>query len=283
MVVENHKLILEKNSFKVSLPIVDEAFIWDNLNYINKNVHILASGPSINSLNLHTLQNKPVMFVNGSLSLSQSICFSQPVAYVVSDGRFIKHNLDIIITYYQGQCPFYITQTVAKQLAEDAPEFLVRYQDKLYIVFAIDRSLQPSKHLAKRWFNKVHQKLCFTLKLEQFRKSPYYRIHDDIGVSLDIRHGFVEAGTVAFVAMQLAYSLGFNKIHLYGIDLLNSQTPRFYENTQNAAPSKLKAAVTNRIVPSLDWAAQIYQNEGVLVYNHSPVSKDLFHYISYQS
>ena len=97
-----------------------------------------------------------------------------------------------------------------------------------------------------------------------------------IGVSLDIRHGFVEAGTVAFVATQLAYHLRFSEIHLYGIDLINAHEPRFYENVQNSAPSKLTPAIYNRIVPSFDLLASVYQQQGVMVYNHSSVSKDLF-------
>ena len=72
-------------------------------------------------------------------------------------------------------------------------------------------------------------------------------------------------------------------IHLYGIDLINSQQPRFYENKDNAAPTKLDKAITHRIVPSFDWVAHNYQQNGVQIYNHSPISKDLFTFIPYRA
>ena len=120
-------------------------------------------------------------------------------------------------------------------------------------------------------------------RLKHLKHSPYHTINKKIGVSWDIRYGFVEGGTVALVALQLAYSLGFQMIHLYGIDLINSQQPRFYENQDNAAPTKLDKAITHRIVPSFDWVAHNYQQKGVQIYNHSPISKDLFTFIPYRA
>ncbi|MBR7514090.1 hypothetical protein KC219_28420, partial [Mycobacterium tuberculosis] len=50
-------------------------------------------------------------------------------------------------------------------------------------------------------------------RLKHLKHSPYHSINKKIGVSWDIRYGFVEGGTVALVALQLAYSLGFQMIH----------------------------------------------------------------------
>ena len=98
----------------------------------------------------------------------------------------------------------------------------------------------------------------------------------NIGVSLNITHGFVEAGTVAYVATQLAFSRHAATIHLYGIDLLNSEQPRFYENKNNSAPSMLSKVMSERIVPSFNLLSRTYKSHGVSVINHSPVSKTLF-------
>ena len=97
-----------------------------------------------------------------------------------------------------------------------------------------------------------------------------------IGVSLNITCGFVEAGTVAYVATQLAFSRHASVINLYGIDLLNSHQPRFYENDDNSAPSKLAQTMTDRIVPSFNLLVNVYKQHGVVVINHSPISKALF-------
>ncbi len=97
-----------------------------------------------------------------------------------------------------------------------------------------------------------------------------------IGVSIDVTDGFVEAGTVAYIAAQLAFSRQAGAIHLYGIDLLNSHKPRFYENDNNHAPSKLDKAIRDRIVPSFNLLGRVYKQQGTTVYNHSPISKKLF-------
>ena len=272
--VANNQFKLPNN---ISIAIVDSEF--DNT-YLTlppqKSVNILASGSSIYSANLNKISQQPCIFVNGSIELMGKYDFTHPVAYVITDPRFIRHNLAILQNRYRGQCPLYITQAVLEKLADTDPHLIEQYAQHLRLIYSVERPIrQPSKHFLAKFFRKNNKRL-----LMDFANHPQFVIerHGDttIGVSLDIRHGFVEAGTVAFVATQLAYRLGFSEINLYGIDLINAHEPRFYENSQNSAPSKLAPAIYNRIVPSFDLLASVYQQQGVMVYNHSPVSKDLF-------
>ncbi|MBL7667304.1 hypothetical protein I6I86_05030 [Moraxella osloensis] len=272
--VANNQFKLPNN---ISIAIVDSEF--DNT-YLTlppqKSVNILASGSSIHSANLNKISQQPCIFVNGSIELMETYDFQQPVAYVITDPRFIRHNLAILQNRYHGQCPLYITQAVLEKLADTDRNLIKKYVQHLRLIYSVERPIrQPSKHFLAKFFRKNNKRL-----LMDFANHPEFVIegHGDttIGVSLDISHGFVEAGTVAFVATQLAYRLGFSEIHLYGIDLINAHEPRFYENVQNSAPSKLAPAIYNRIVPSFDLLASVYQQQGVMVYNHSPVSKDLF-------
>lgn len=272
--VANNQFKLPNN---ISIAIVDSEF--DNT-YLTlppqKSVNILASGSSIHSANLNKISQQPCIFVNGSIELMETYDFQQPVAYVITDPRFIRHNLAILQNRYRGQCPLYITQAVLEKLADTDPHLIEQYAQHLRLIYSVERPIrQPSKHFLAKFFRKNNKRL-----LMDFANHPQFVIerHGDttIGVSLDIRHGFVEAGTVAFVATQLAYRLGFSEINLYGIDLINAHEPRFYENVQNSAPSKLTPAIYNRIVPSFDLLAKVYQQQGVMVYNHSSVSKDLF-------
>ena len=277
--VANNQFKLPNN---ISIAIVDSEF--DNTNLTlppQKSVNILASGSSIHSANLNKISQQPCIFVNGSIELMETYDFQQPVAYVITDPRFIRHNLAILQNRYHGQCPLYITQTVLEKLADTDRNLIKKYVQHLRLIYSVERPIrQSSKHFLAKFFRKNNKRL-----LMDFANHPQFVIerHGDttIGVSLDIRHGFVEAGTVAFVATQLAYRLGFSEIHLYGIDLINAHEPRFYENSQNSAPSKLAPAIYNRIVPSFDLLASVYQQHGVMVYNHSPVSKDLFTELSY--
>lgn len=277
---------MANNKFKlisdIRITVIDSEF--DDAHFPlspQQTVNILASGSSIYSANLNKISQQPCIFVNGSIELMGKYDFTHPIAYVITDPRFIRHNLAILQNRYRGQCPLYITQAVLEKLADTDPHLIEQYAQHLRLIYSVERPIrQPSKHFLAKFFRKNNKRL-----LMDFANHPQFVIerHGDttIGVSLDIRHGFVEAGTVAFVATQLAYRLGFSEINLYGIDLINAHEPRFYENSQNSAPSKLAPAIYNRIVPSFDLLASVYQQHGVMVYNHSPVSKDLFTELSY--
>lgn len=273
-------LKLAKKTYQIAIidPAMDFSGVPTTDSLAPTQVNILASGSSINLANLDQISQQPCIFVNGSIELMGQYQFRQPVAYVITDPRFIRHNLAIFQSRYHGECPLYLTQAVLEKLAETDPSTIEKFYQNLYLIYSVERPIaQPSDSFLTRFLLKWQTK---KRPLTDFQNNSNFVIkqHDEnvIGVSLDIRHGFVEAGTVAYVATQLAYSLDFKQIHLYGIDLINASEPRFYENSQNTAPSKLEPAIYNRIVPSFDLLAKVYQHQGVMVYNHSPISKDLF-------
>jgi hypothetical protein len=252
-----------------------------------QSVQILASGPSVAELTFtDEILAMATIFVNGSLSLLGQHDFKSVVGYVISDARFVNHQTDILTKYYQGQ-PLYATLAVFEAIAASQPEIFIRYHESMRVIFPVDRpwGVQVNKPwhgrlpLAAKLFDKHW--LNRKKPLAEFASHPSFVIDSQsqpqaIGVSLDMSHGFVEAGTVAYVAAQLAYAREAAAIHLYGIDLLNSNQPRFYENKDNSAPSKLDKAISDRIVPSFNLMGQVYREHGVSVINHSPISKDLF-------
>ena len=245
-------------------------------------VNIFASGPSITEVKFEDeLLTNPSIFVNGSLTLTAEHDFTNIVAYVISDERFIKHNSEILDQYYTGQ-PLYITKPVVEAIAINLPSIIEKYQDSIKVIYPVDRPLitndKSSLLRSLPLINKIGNK---KLSLADFTDHPDFVIDTSsypkpIGVSLNIEQGFVEAGTVAFVAAQLAYTLGAKQINLYGIDLINSNQPRFYERQDNAAPCKLDKAVTDRIVPSFNLLGKVYHQHGITVKNRSPVSANLF-------
>lgn len=245
-------------------------------------VNIFASGPSMASLDFdNNLLSFPSIFVNGSLSLIDKHDFTNIAAYVISDERFIKHNAELLEQFYSGQ-PLYITKPVVDAIATSLPDIIEKYHDSINLIYAVDRPLSTDNKSnflkSLPLLNKVVKK---KLSLDEFKEHQDFVIDSTsypkpIGVSLNIENGFVEAGTVAFVAAQLAYTLGAKKINLYGIDLINSSQPRFYESKDDAAPCKLDKAITDRIVPSFDLMGKVYNQHGVKVTNKSPVSKGLF-------
>ena len=244
-------------------------------------VNIIASGPSIADLLFADLVNTATIFVNGSISLTAQHHFTNIVGYVISDARFIKHQPEIITQYYTGQ-PLYATMAVLEALASTHPTIISTYHQAMRIIHPVDRPWGVKTN--KSWMRRLLPKqkaLNKKISLAAFASQPHFVIDSHhqpapIGVSLNITHGFVEAGTVAYVAAQLAFSRQAAAIHLYGIDLVNSDQPRFYENKGNRAPCKLDKAISDRIVPSFNLLGTIYKENNVPVINHSPVSQSLF-------
>ena len=246
-----------------------------------KSVNVIASGPSVHDLSLSTLLDTPTIFVNGSISLADQHDFTDIVGYVISDARFISHNPEVLRQYYTGQ-PLYATLAVFEAMATTHPDIMRNHHHAMRVLYPVDRPWGVKSN--KLLFNKLifkKKRLNKKMPLSYFINHPNFIIdkrHNtaEIGVSLNITHGFVEAGTVAYVAAQLAFSRQAAAIHLYGIDLLNSDQPRFYENKSNSAPSTLSKVMSERIVPSFNLLGETYKAHGVPVINHSPVSKTLF-------
>lgn len=244
-------------------------------------VNIFASGPSITGQPLSKLQDTPAIFVNGSISLTADYNFKNVVGYVISDARFIHHRPEVLQKHYKGQ-PLYATLAAFEAIAATQPEILHRYQGAMRILYLVDRPWGvKSNKAAHSKLSSNYQWLSKRKPLSDFADNANFVIIDrhnstPIGVSLDITYGFVEAGTVAYVATQLAFARRAGTIHLYGIDLLNSSQPRFYEESGNRAPSKLNEATRERIVPSFNLLGKVYKKHGVPVINHSPISKSLF-------
>lgn len=246
-----------------------------------KIVNIIASGPSIADLTFTELRYLPTIFVNGSISLIEQYCFPNIAGYVISDANFINHNPEILRKYYSGQ-PLYATLAVFEALAATQPDIMRTYHHAMRVLYPVDRPWGVKSN--KLSFNKLifkKKRLNKKMPLSYFINHPNFVIDSsqsatEIGVSLNVTHGFVEAGTVAYVATQLAFSRHAATIHLYGIDLLNSDQPRFYENNHNRVPTTLNKVMNERIVPSFNLLGRTYKTHGVDVINHSPVSKSLF-------
>jgi KDO transferase-3 len=95
----------------------------------------------------------------------------------------------------------------------------------------------------------------------------------DIGFSKDLGQGFFDARTVMYLALQVAYHLGFNKVFLVGFDL-NQSAGRFYENCNaKRSPCGLDQHFETRILPSLELMSEQVVDENFQAYNLSAVSR----------
>lgn len=276
------KLDYQVNQKKIAISTLQKQYlqkIQQNLWMKNQvSINIFASGASIVDIEFsESLLTMPAIFVNGSIALTLKYTFTSQAAYVISDARFIEHSPDLFLTHYIGQ-PLFITQAVFEKILALSPQTIEKYQQHIILIHAVDRPLlQPDLNIIQKLLRKKKQPLSMINDTDIVIQ----QCDPCIGVSLDMSKGFVEAGTVAYVATQLAYSFGAKQIYLYGVDLINTTQPRFYESQESQAPCKLDKAVQNRIIPAFELLARTYKQHDVQVYNCSPVSKNLFKYLSY--
>jgi len=176
-------------------------------------VFIIASGPSAKSFPLEKFAHVPMITMNGAISMFMNTDI-KPSFYACTDRSFSKQQPDLF-NYAMA-----VSQRVA--LWEDhARSSRVPPTGEFY---PLSKATKPS------WLNVAlgrQKELVTDHSLITFRKRP-------IGFSKDMSQGFFDARTVAYLAIQLAFHVGFSKVFLVGVDL-NENSGRFYETKLDIA------------------------------------------------
>lgn len=237
--VYKKKLEVSSNDLKQLSPLFND-----------KEVFLVGSGPSINKQKLSNIEQYPTIFVNGSITLVETHQL-KPTAYMVVDKSFIQNHTSLLdLIPPETPCIFtigVIRQVLAVQpdFFENHPLFFIEKATKRYNLPAVNSEELPDNLFIKK---------------------------QSVACSLDMTHGFVEAGTVMYVAAQLMLSFSAKKVTLVGFDLGNADKPRFYEKAHNKVKSGLKKAIYNRIIPSFELLAEIYNQHGIQLSNASHLS-----------
>jgi len=215
-------------------------------------VLLLASGPSAGRLNLPVWQDIPVITMNGAIAKLIGSTLN-PLFYVCSDLSFAQQQPDL---YRQG-----LERATRLALWPEAIQTL------------------PPELAAKA--HPLHRAPATRLEhylgaeQEQAQRLPglFSRRARDIGFSCNLDYGIFDVRTVAFIALQLAYHLGFTEIYLAGVDL-DSERPRFYEDGQApASPCGLDEHLHRRILPGLQVMQTAMRAAGRQVFNLSTCSR----------
>lgn len=94
-----------------------------------------------------------------------------------------------------------------------------------------------------------------------------------LGFTRNLKRGFFDARTVAYLALQIAYHVGFTKVFLVGVDL-NQSAGRFYEQAGTfVSPCLLDQHFYTRIMPSFEIMSKYVVNDDFKVYNLSNTSR----------
>ncbi|ORM74563.1 hypothetical protein HA48_03535 [Pantoea wallisii] len=216
---------------------------------------ILATGPSINNLELNKISETRILGVNGSYHLRNKVKFSY---YIIVDRGFIEQRFDMVLQVINDpDLIFFTTLHCLNDILKRTKITMIKcrlaiIEDLSYKVFC---AMVPPSDYAK-----VYQ------KNEGLR---LFDIEPASGFSWDIRLGFFDAGTVAYWALQLAVWLGADRLLLAGVDMNNFEKPRFYENDENKLPSLLATNFNNIIRPAFLNASRELELAGIKTYNLS--------------
>lgn len=193
------------------------------------NAVIFLSGPTSVNTSLTLLKNSDVIAVNGSARylLDNDI---KPFIYVLTDDRFLlQRNEDFKLFVKESKFTIINCDVYEKASIEDK-RFL---QENCYII----------KMLYKRekggFFKKIKFKILSMKNKNILISVPWSKRKRLVGFSLDISDGYCSCHTVAYAAIQIAYSLRYTKIICSGLDLVDSCS-RFYDkNGEPSMPSEL--------------------------------------------
>jgi hypothetical protein len=223
--------------------------------------HLIATGPSVNAIDYDALPMRRVMGVNGAIALRRKYDLRFDY-YCIVDAGFVRNHGELVDLIVAEPLTLFATPTVLWHIAQRCAPSQMRCR-----VFLLDEMLFPAGRGA--------------LGAEQLRASygpaslAWFGSNEagPLGFSLDIRHGVFEGRTVAYTGLQVLASLGYRRIYLHGLDLVDAaRTPRFYEQPGAMQPSHLDAHLHDVIAPSFRHAGALLRRRGVQVMNLSMVS-----------
>ncbi|MEX5361354.1 lipopolysaccharide biosynthesis protein [Pseudomonas guariconensis] len=215
-------------------------------------VIILASGASAKNFPITEFAHIPVIAMNGSITLLSEAGI-RPFFYVCSDKGFARQQPELFA------------------LAMEKSQRVAIWQDQYE---RLQRQPKGEVYLLKKARNLtfLQRMIDNDPVLIRNRNSLNKRVRS-LGFSKNLEHGYFDARTVAYLALQIAYHLGFSRVFLLGVDL-HQAVARFYENDDSRkSPCGLDQHFEGRILPSFELAARQVVSEQFQVYNLSANSR----------
>lgn len=235
----------------------------------SENCIIFLSGPSSLKTPLSLLAASDVIAVNGSARylLENNI---QPFLYVLTDSRFSLQRNDDFRDFIENSKYTIVNGEVYDRASPEDKRFI---DDRGFVIRTLYQREKGGlfKKLKFAVMTKLDDKILIDVPFSKKKRLK--------GFSLDITHGYCSCHTVAFAALQVAYSLGYKKIVHSGLDLVDT-CARFYDEKHNQQPSELSRDL-GKILPFYAFMRDKVPN--INVYNLSEttaVSYDVIPFIA---
>ncbi|NUU67649.1 3-deoxy-D-manno-oct-2-ulosonate III transferase WaaZ [Enterobacteriaceae bacterium BIT-l23] len=205
----------------------------DELKHIIKSkktndVIIFLSGPTSRNTPLEILHRNDVITVNGSASYLLDNGIS-PFIYTLTDARFLHQRREDFY-YFSRNSRFTIVNLDVYEEASAEDQKYIRENCFILRSFYKREKGGAWKKLKLSTFSVLHRELLI--------KVPASRKKRLVGFSRDISLGYCSCHTIAYTAIQIAYSLKYQRIICSGLDL-TGDCRRFYDESNNPMPSEL--------------------------------------------
>ncbi|HLD65536.1 MAG TPA: lipopolysaccharide core biosynthesis protein [Pseudomonas sp.] len=226
---------------------------------------ILASGPSAKDFPLQRYADYPMLAMNGSVCCFAAAAIA-PFFYLCDDSSFARNRLPLLLQGVALSRHLALSERVIAYLTQQAPTALEGRS--VYPFERVNRPLLERPSLPDRVFAR-QARLDSELEcgFSWFRQKP-----NRIGFSRNLEKGYFSSRTIPYAALQLAYHLGFSRVFLVGVDL-DSSKGRFYEQNEEAVPSRLDGDYEDYILPSFQLMAERVVHPGFQVFNLSRDSR----------
>lgn len=214
---------------------------------------IVGSGPSVSHGDFASVPPDRAILLNGALHLMGRE-IARPLAVAIEDERFVWRHYDLMCERISPGTICLFSVQVLRALCEHDPAWLA---DKRIVL--IDNIAKP--------YGVARRKLAELAALD-------FVAGDDAGdaaLSLRPQEGVFQGGSVAISALQFAMACKPGLIGLFGIDIANADTPRFYEQKGGAAFSGIASAEA-RILRYFDLGRRVCADRGIRLECYSPTS-----------
>ena len=220
-------------------------------------VLIFASGPSALDVPLDVLNKINILTVNGAVQtlLRMNV---KPLVYVFNDGYFVENNIDLIKSAIDN-CKYVLMPKTFHQM------YFSSYEGN---IFYINRVNRDGRRLPDRVFSLskiLDKELVCSFSLLSKNKNR-------IGFSKDINKGYFCGRTIPYLALQVAYYLGFNTVFFAGLDL-NGALGRFYDTGSTGLETTLDNDYEKYILPSFLKYKKNIESKNFKAYNLSEYSR----------
>ncbi|MDG1300300.1 MAG: hypothetical protein P8R37_01775 [Opitutae bacterium] len=212
----------------------------------NPDLWLMATGPSINRLDLKKIKGQALFGVNGAIA----VCSKHgilPTYYASSDHNFFNERMQLIKAAVSSGSHCFFSFNGISRICEQAPEILARGKISLFEVvnrYYGTAAAEPS------------DVIMAAQKDDDIVVDP---ANPAIGWSHDITKGVFAAKTIVYSACQISAYLKAKNVFILGMDLghVGPYPERAYESGSKACSSSLDKDYSSRIYPSFKLLSEL--------------------------